>query len=67
LNQETSERCAACGAAFHCGKDEDRCWCVDLPALTPVPGRGCLCRACLQLEVDRQAELKERSAPGPRS
>ena len=53
--------CPACGASFHCGKDEARCWCVDLPALKPVPGLGCLCRACLE------AAVKERSAPDPRS
>ncbi|HEX6298706.1 MAG TPA: cysteine-rich CWC family protein [Burkholderiales bacterium] len=65
---EASEQCAGCGASFHCGRDEGRrCWCAELPPLTPVPGRGCLCRACLQCEIRKQAELKERSAPDPRS
>ncbi|MEW6687926.1 MAG: cysteine-rich CWC family protein [Pseudomonadota bacterium] len=45
--------CARCGAAFHCGMQagEERCWCSDLPPLAPVPGRGCLCRACLEEEL----------------
>ncbi|TAK88407.1 MAG: hypothetical protein EPO20_02990 [Betaproteobacteria bacterium] len=56
-----ADRCARCGAPFHCGRNDAGCWCESLPPLAPVPGRGCLCRACLE------AELKERSAPGPRS
>ncbi|HYY60064.1 MAG TPA: cysteine-rich CWC family protein [Burkholderiales bacterium] len=52
--------CARCGAPFACGADEAGCWCEKLPPLEPVPGRGCLCPACLA------AELKERSAPDPR-
>ena len=45
------ERCAACGAPFHCGKDEAECWCAALPPLTPTAGRGCLCRKCLEEEL----------------
>ncbi|HEY5899619.1 MAG TPA: cysteine-rich CWC family protein [Burkholderiales bacterium] len=52
--------CARCGRVFRCGADEEHCWCVELPPLEPVPGRGCLCPECLELE------LKERSAPDPR-
>jgi len=52
-------RCAGCGAAFNCGMQagQEPCWCASLPALEPVPGgRACLCRACLQAELDaRQA------------
>jgi hypothetical protein len=50
------ERCARCGAEFHCGRnDEEECWCAGLPPLTPVPGRACLCRRCLE------EELRERT------
>jgi len=47
-------RCARCGAEFACGmqsaemRGEPRCWCAELPPLDPAPGRGCLCRACLE-------------------
>ncbi|MFN2646151.1 MAG: cysteine-rich CWC family protein [Burkholderiales bacterium] len=53
--------CARCDAPFHCGADEAHCWCEALPPLEPLAGRGCLCPACLELE------LRERSArdPGP--
>jgi ribosomal protein L34E len=50
-------RCARCDAPFICGmKSAEPCWCASLPPLEPEPGRGCLCRACLE-----QA-LKERTA-----
>jgi hypothetical protein len=50
------ERCARCGAEFHCGRnDEVDCWCAGLPPLTPVDGRSCLCRRCLE------EELRERT------
>ena len=49
------ETCARCGAAFECGRNEESCWCETLPALTPVPGRSCLCRECLE------EELRERT------
>jgi hypothetical protein len=35
---------------------EQDCWCSRLPALQPVAGRGCICRACLE------EELKARQA-----
>jgi hypothetical protein len=44
--------CARCGAAFACGAGSaGPCWCASLPALEPVPGRGCLCRTCLEQEL----------------
>ncbi|HEX7249891.1 MAG TPA: cysteine-rich CWC family protein [Burkholderiales bacterium] len=50
---EAGTRCARCGAEFPCGMQagERECWCASLPPLTPVPGRGCLCRNCLELEL----------------
>lgn len=56
------ESCARCGAPFVCGmkagegSDEmRRCWCYGLPALEPVAGRGCICRACLEEELKSAA------------
>ena len=45
--------CEVCGAAFACGMQagQEPCWCASLAALKPVPGRGCLCRACLEREL----------------
>ncbi|MDX1593128.1 MAG: cysteine-rich CWC family protein [Gammaproteobacteria bacterium] len=49
-----ASRCAACGAPFHCGRDDaEPCWCArDYPPLLPLPGSdtalGCLCPACLE-------------------
>ncbi|HEY2338674.1 MAG TPA: cysteine-rich CWC family protein [Burkholderiales bacterium] len=57
---DRDKRCARCGTPFTCGADEPHCWCENLPPLEPVPGRDCLCRACLEREV------RERSAPSPR-
>lgn len=42
--------CAQCGTRFGCGRDDDRCWCQELP---PMPAaalddaRDCLCPRCL--------------------
>jgi len=46
-----------CGAAFGCGAKSkvDRCWCQELPALEPVPGRGCLCPTCLRAALESGA------------
>ena len=41
---------------------EAHCWCENLPALDPVPGRGCLCRNCLLEEL----KLRARSERDPR-
>ncbi|HEY5636422.1 MAG TPA: cysteine-rich CWC family protein [Burkholderiales bacterium] len=42
--------CSGCRAPFTCGMraGERACWCAELPALSPVPGRDCLCRTCLE-------------------
>ncbi len=49
--------CGRCGTVFACGMlaGEERCWCADLPPLVPVPGRGCLCRQCLEEELKAQS------------
>ena len=46
--------CARCGAPFVCGMQAGTkpCWCASLPAIEPVPGRDCLCRACLAAGID---------------
>ena len=50
-----NEKCARCGAAFHCGAREAHCDCaqVTLDAATLARlhaqiGAGCLCLACLR-------------------
>jgi hypothetical protein len=42
--------CSRCGAPFTCGMQvgKEPCWCAALPPLAPLPGRGCLCRPCLE-------------------
>ncbi|HEX9397465.1 MAG TPA: cysteine-rich CWC family protein [Burkholderiales bacterium] len=55
--------CARCGTVFLCGmqaagENSAPCWCAGLPPLRPLPGRGCLCRECLEFE------LAQRRAPG---
>jgi DNA-directed RNA polymerase subunit RPC12/RpoP len=49
---EMRDRCARCGAPFHCGmNDPGGCWCAQLP---PLPAerlqamQGCLCPDCLR-------------------
>jgi hypothetical protein len=65
-------RCARCGAPFTCGmqaghsSDEMQpCWCAALPPLEPVPGRGCLCRRCLEDEL-KAAHDRAATAPAGR-
>jgi len=44
------KRCSACGQPFGCGRSDERCWCVDLPALPASALRestDCLCPRCL--------------------
>ncbi|HET9735387.1 MAG TPA: cysteine-rich CWC family protein [Burkholderiales bacterium] len=50
---EFETRCARCSAEFRCGMQagERECWCASLPPLAPLPGRECLCRKCLELEL----------------
>ncbi len=56
---DTNTHCAACGAAFRCGRnDPEPCWCArDFPAVLPAPGSGepagCLCPDCLRAAVAR--------------
>ncbi|HTG96096.1 MAG TPA: cysteine-rich CWC family protein [Burkholderiales bacterium] len=47
------DTCARCGAPFRCGAKnrDDKCWCSEMPPLEPLPGRSCLCRECLELEL----------------
>ena len=46
-------RCSRCDSAFSCGMlaGVQSCWCARLPPIAPVPGRGCLCPACLEEEL----------------
>ncbi|MGR8949167.1 MAG: cysteine-rich CWC family protein [Gammaproteobacteria bacterium] len=42
--------CHHCGRRFGCGKDDDACWCQQLPALSSdllVRDAKCLCPDCL--------------------
>jgi hypothetical protein len=50
---EQLAECALCGAPFVCGAQSGApdCWCRELASLVPVPGRGCLCRDCLEQEL----------------
>jgi hypothetical protein len=47
--------CSRCGSSMTCGKGQSTCWCADLPHIVPMPEQsaGCLCRTCLQAEIDR--------------
>lgn len=47
------KKCIRCSAEFGCGAEsgEKRCWCEDLPAVMPVTEEGCLCPACLRVEI----------------
>jgi hypothetical protein len=58
------ERCARCGAPFHCGAraGDERCWCFEQPPVKLADAKSCLCPKCL-----KEAAAKGRSAPGPRS
>ncbi|MBM3367039.1 MAG: cysteine-rich CWC family protein [Betaproteobacteria bacterium] len=46
-----AERCSRYGAAFTCGavSGSETCWCMARPPVAPVPGRTCLCPACLDV------------------
>ena len=52
-------RCSACGASFHCGRDDPAgCWCARLPTLPPdryATAADCLCEACLRRMLDAAA------------
>lgn len=56
-DDERESACARCGTPFACGMlSEAPCWCAQLPPLEPVPGRGCLCRGCLEDELRCRAQ-----------
>jgi Cysteine-rich CWC len=62
---ERETTCPTCGARFGCGAgaDDGRCWCQDLPPLTPVAGRDCLCPACLMAAVADAAATAKPADP----
>jgi len=53
LSANGGTACAGCGARFECGLQAgvERCWCVELPPLTPVPDQSCLCPTCLRAAI----------------
>ena len=60
-----ADACPRCGARFACGMASGRCWCAELPPLTPLPDGlppACLCPACLRELAASQAP----AAPGTR-
>jgi hypothetical protein len=63
----TNGRCSRCGAAFACGAvaGSEKCWCMELPPVAPVPGRSCLCPACLDA-ADRLQNAAAGAAPQAR-
>ncbi|MEQ1883026.1 MAG: cysteine-rich CWC family protein [Burkholderiales bacterium] len=54
----SEQNCSRCGAEFHCGMGKpEECWCsADFVPLKRVPDRNssCLCRRCLQKEIEAQ-------------
>ena len=45
-----AKTCSRCQTAFGCSAATGTCWCMDYPALMPVPESGtadCVCPACL--------------------
>ncbi|MDX1374500.1 MAG: cysteine-rich CWC family protein [Burkholderiales bacterium] len=52
----TPSACARCGRNFTCAMaaGRERCWCVELPPLEPIPGSGCLCPDCLRAALAAQ-------------
>jgi hypothetical protein len=63
LNKYTKQ-CPGCGGEFTCGAEssEFRCWCAELPPLSPAASTnsGCLCPSCLTTAI--QAKLSTESA-----
>lgn len=50
-------RCEQCGAAFHCGvNDEDACWCATTypSVVSGRSGSTCLCPRCLKNLIERE-------------
>src|SRR5258708_12531803 len=52
-----SKRCWQCGAAFLCGARDSaaRCWCDELPPISPSIDSDCLCAVCLARIAREQA------------
>lgn len=55
LEPSPTRACSLCGRSFHCGADEDFCWCEEVAlterqraALAELNLEGCLCRKCLE-------------------
>jgi hypothetical protein len=54
-------RCSKCGSLMDC--DPGNCWCDKLPSLRELEaGVGCLCPACLQEQLARQATAEKMAA-----
>ena len=49
-----NKACIRCGTGFECGGalGKDTCWCAELPPVMAVTDEGCLCPACLRVEVE---------------
>lgn len=47
--------CELCGEEFRCGVNEgnDICWCMDVQAVAPIPGKEdfCWCPKCLDIKI----------------
>ncbi|WP_323050117.1 cysteine-rich CWC family protein [Caballeronia mineralivorans] len=57
-----SQRCALCGAQFHCAQQmgDAECWCASLPGLPADrlnPRMTCLCPDCLREETQPSINL----------
>ncbi len=63
-DQKAPDICARCGAGFGCGMlaGKERCWCMDMPVLDPLPKEyeGCLCPACLKVQLSESAQRKQQ-------
>jgi len=61
------KRCPECGARFQCGPEsgKDKCWCNELPPLSPltIPDRDCLCPQCLANATDANQRLNPSRNP----
>lgn len=60
-----SKRCWQCGAEFLCGAGDNavRCWCDELPPISPSIGSDCLCAVCLAGLARQQAGQLNSEAP----
>jgi len=71
LLSERTKVCPGCGGEFSCGAEssEFRCWCAELPPLSPaaVSNSGCLCPSCLTTTVQAKLPTKSAQKLSPRS